>query len=88
MSVAAKTMFIFGVYLGLFGLSMIFTPNLVASLFDVTFELWMARVIGVIQICIAIHYFIAVYEENMSLFYSDGACEADSVPVLHHSCRA
>jgi hypothetical protein len=69
MSQSAKSVFIYGIYLTLVGLMLLFAPNLLLNLFDIepTSDVWI-RLEGVLLMATAVYYFIgAKYELIMIL---------------------
>ena len=60
MSRAARSLFIFGIYLELLAATLIFAPNVLLSAFHVasTHEVWI-RCLGVVTGCIGIYYLLA-----------------------------
>ena len=69
MSNAAKSLFVFGVYLILLGMILLFVPNLLLSMFGFaeTTEVWI-RVIGVLVTILGIYYSLAAKAELNELF--------------------
>ncbi|WP_299247413.1 hypothetical protein [uncultured Lacinutrix sp.] len=64
MSQSAKSVFIYGIYLVLIGLMLLFVPNLLLNLFGIepTNEVWI-RFEGILLMATAVYYFIgAKYE--------------------------
>ncbi len=59
MSQSAKSVFIYGIYLALVGLMLIFVPNVLLNLFGIkpTNEAWI-RLEGVLLMVMAVYYFI------------------------------
>ena len=69
MSNAAKSLFVFGIYLLFLGMVLIFVPNLLLRSFGFaeTTEIWI-RVIGVLVIILGFYYFLAARVELTDLF--------------------
>ena len=64
MSNSAKTVFIFGCYLILLGLTLLLVPNLLLGLFRFlpTTEVWI-RVVGMLVLFLAVYYLVAAQAE-------------------------
>ncbi len=62
MSRAARSLFIFGIYLELLALFLIFAPNVLLAAFHVasTQEVWI-RCLGVVTGCIGVYYLVAAH---------------------------
>ena len=69
MSNAAKSLFVFGIYLFFLGMVLIFVPNLLLGIFGFaeTTEIWI-RVIGVLVTILGIYYYLAAKAELTDLF--------------------
>lgn len=67
MSQAAKSLFIFGIYLCGLGLILLFVPNLLLQLFGVpqTNEVWV-RINGMFLLCLSFYYVLAAWHELRS----------------------
>src|SRR5918999_4882298 len=67
MSRAAKSLFVFGIYLCGLGLILLLVPNLILQLFGVppTNEVWI-RVIGMLVLCLSFYYVQAARSELTS----------------------
>ena len=68
MSSAAKSLFVFGIYVGGLGLSLLLMPNLLLQVFGVppTNEVWI-RVNGMFLICLSFYY-IQVSRNELIMF--------------------
>ena len=64
MSNSAKTVFAFGCYMSLLGLTLLLVPNLLFGLFHIppTFEVWI-RVVGMLVILLSVYYFVCARAE-------------------------
>lgn len=71
MSAAAKSVFYFGFYLYLVGLTLVFAPNFLLSTLGMpaTNEVWI-RIVGVLVFCIGYYYHLAGRDNNRSFFKS------------------
>ena len=60
MSRAARSLLVFGVYLEVLAVTLIFAPNALLSVFGVahTHEVWI-RVLGVVVACIGVYYIVS-----------------------------
>ena len=69
MNNAAKTLYYFGIYLYVIGLTLIFVPNLLLSTLQIpeTNEVWI-RVVGVLAFCIGFYYNRSGAANNTSFF--------------------
>ena len=68
MSQAAKSLFVFGVYLCGLGLILLFVPNLILQLFGVppTHEVWI-RINGMFVLCLSFYY-VQVARNELTIF--------------------
>jgi len=64
MSLAAKILFVFGIYLFGLGLILLFVPNLILQFFGVppTNEVWI-RINGMFVVCLSFYYILAARNE-------------------------
>ncbi|MBL7741106.1 MAG: hypothetical protein JNK14_17925 [Chitinophagaceae bacterium] len=69
MNPAARTVFYFGLYLYLVGLTLITVPNVLMNMLQMpeTNEVWI-RVVGVLVICIAFYYHMTALANVMAFF--------------------
>jgi hypothetical protein len=64
MSRAARSLFVFGIYLGALGAGLLLVPNLLLQLFGVppTGEVWI-RINGMFVLCLSFYYILAARNE-------------------------
>lgn len=69
MSKGARSIFIFGLYLGFLGIVLVITPNLLLGIFQLpsTNEVWI-RVVGMLIFLIGIYYILAARKEMTDFF--------------------
>ncbi len=69
MSSSARTVFFFGIYLALTGLTLLFAPNVLLGMFDLpeTSEVWI-RVVGMLAGYIGFYYIQAARQELTTFF--------------------
>ena len=69
MSKSARTIFIFGLYLGFLGIVLLVTPNLLLGIFQLpsTNEVWI-RVVGMLLFLLGIYYILAARKEMTEFF--------------------
>ncbi|TDQ15076.1 hypothetical protein DFQ04_2962 [Algoriphagus boseongensis] len=69
MTPSAKSVFYFGIYLTLVGLTLLFIPNLFLSLIGVenTSEIWI-RLAGILLIALSVYYIVAVKHQLSIIF--------------------
>ncbi|HEX8844461.1 MAG TPA: hypothetical protein VF791_07445 [Pyrinomonadaceae bacterium] len=67
MSQAAKSLFVFGIYLCILGLILLFVPNLILQAFGAppTNEVWI-RINGMLVLCLSFYYVLAARNELTS----------------------
>lgn len=85
MSQAARSLFVFGIYLFLLGAVLVVAPNLLLPLFQMpeTSEVWI-RVVGMLVFIVG-YYYVAAKNELVPVFL-ERQCTADS-PCSHSLCR-
>ena len=69
MSKSARTIFVFGIYLGVLGIVLLATPNLLLGIFQLpsTNEVWI-RVVGMLLFLLGIYYILAARKEMTDFF--------------------
>ena len=82
MSKAASTVKVFGVYLGLLGVTLVLSPNLLLSVFGIapTSEVWI-RVVGLLVFNIGVYYWFAAKSEAR-LFFAASVYVRAAVPLV------
>ncbi|MBI5932752.1 MAG: hypothetical protein HY867_03505 [Chloroflexi bacterium] len=69
MSKSARSIFVFGIYLGVFGLSMLIIPNTVLGMVSIpsTNEVWI-RIVGMLLFLLGYYYIQAARKETTDFF--------------------
>jgi hypothetical protein len=69
MSSSAKSVFYFGLYLAMLGLSLIFFPNIPLNLFGIpsTSEVWI-RVVGMLLLALSVYYLVSSRYDIVPIF--------------------
>jgi len=69
MSKNARTIFIFGIYLGIFGAVLLTVPNFLLGIFQIpsTDEVWI-RVVGMLLFLLGVYYVLAAQKEMKDFF--------------------
>lgn len=69
MSKTARSIFVFGLYLGVLGASLLTIPNLLLAIFQIpdTNEVWI-RVVGMLLFLLGIYYVLAARKEMTDFF--------------------
>ena len=69
MSKSARSIFIFGLYLGVLGIVLLVTPNFLLGIFQLpsTNEVWI-RVVGMLLFLLGIYYLLAARKEMTDFF--------------------
>ena len=79
MSKSARSVFVFGLYLGILGITLLVIPNLLLGVFQLpsTNEVWI-RVVGMLLFLLGIYYLLAARKE-MTDFFQWTVCVRASV---------
>jgi len=69
MSKSARSVFVFGLYLGILGITLLVIPNLLLGVFQLpsTNEVWI-RVVGMLLFLLGIYYLLAARKEMTDFF--------------------
>jgi hypothetical protein len=69
MSKSARSIFVFGLYLGLLGLTLLIAPNFLLGIFSVpsTTEVWI-RVVGMLVLLLGVYYIQTARKEMIEFF--------------------
>lgn len=70
MSPAAKSVFVFGIYLSILGIILVAIPNLLLSMFDLneTEEVWI-RIVGMLVLLLSVYYVQLARKELADFFW-------------------
>jgi Kef-type K+ transport system membrane component KefB len=69
MSKSARSVFVFGLYLGLLGITLLITPNFLLGVFSIpsTTEVWV-RIVGMLLFWLGVYYILAARKEMTDFF--------------------